>query len=38
MRAFKNLNGEFYWEYPFIATEFVPVGMQRIDFRVAYEF
>lgn len=38
LRAFKNLNGEFYWEYPFIATEFVPVGMQRIDFRVAYEF
>jgi hemolysin activation/secretion protein len=37
-RAFHNFNGEFYWEYPFIATEFVPAGMQRIDFRVAYEF
>lgn len=38
MRAFKNLNGEFYWEYPFIGTEFVKPGQQRIDFRVAYEF
>ncbi len=38
MRAFKNLNGEFYWEYPFISTEYVKAGQQRIDFRVAYEF
>lgn len=38
MRAFRNFNGEFYWEYPFISTEFVPAGMQRLDFRVAYEF
>ena len=37
-RAFHNFNGELYWEYPFIATEYVPAGMQRIDFRVAYEF
>ena len=38
MRAFRNFNGEFYWEYPFVATEYVKAGMQRIDFRVAYEF
>ncbi len=38
MRAFRNFNGEFYWEYPFIATEFVRAGQQRIDFRVAYDF
>ncbi len=37
-RAFHHFNGELYWEYPFIATEYVPAGMQRIDFRVAYEF
>jgi hypothetical protein len=38
MLAFKHLVSEFYWEYPFVATEFVKVGQQRIDFRVAYEF
>lgn len=38
MRAFRNMIGEFYWEYPFIATEYVRAGQQRIDFRVAYEF
>lgn len=38
MRAFRNLNGEFFWEYPFIGTDFVRPGQQRIDFRVAYDF
>ncbi len=38
MRAFRGLVGEFYWEYPFVATEYVKAGQQRIDFRVAYEF
>ena len=38
MRAFKNLLSEFYWEYPFISTEYVQAGQQRLDFRVAYEF
>ena len=38
MRAFHHFLGEFYWEYPFVATEFVKAGQQRIDFRVAYEF
>ncbi|MFM8443415.1 MAG: ShlB/FhaC/HecB family hemolysin secretion/activation protein [Methylococcus sp.] len=38
MRAFHHVLGEFYWEYPFVATEFVKAGQQRIDFRVAYEF
>jgi len=38
MRAFHHFLGEFYWEYPFVATEYVKAGQQRIDFRVAYEF
>ena len=38
MRAFKNMIGEFYWEYPFIGTQYVQPGQQRIDFRMAYEF
>ena len=38
MRAFRELIGEFYWEYPFVATDYVKAGQQRIDFRVAYEF
>lgn len=38
MRAFRNLNGEFFWEYPFIGTDYVKPGQQRIDFRVAYDF
>lgn len=38
MRALHNLLGELYWEYPLVATEYVRVGQQRIDFKLAYEF
>lgn len=38
MQALRHLNGEFYWAYPFVATEYVKRGESRVDFRVAYEF
>lgn len=38
LQMLRHLMGEFYWAYPFVATEFVNRGEQRIDFRVAYEF
>jgi hemolysin activation/secretion protein len=38
LQLLKRISGEFYWAYPFVATEFVKVGQQRIDFRVAYDF
>ena len=38
LRAFRGLVSELYWEYPFVGTQYVQPGQQRIDFRVAYEF
>ena len=38
LRAFRGLVSELYWEYPFVGTQYVQAGQQRIDFRVAYEF
>jgi hemolysin activation/secretion protein len=38
MQVLKKISGEFYWAYPFVATDSVKVGDSRVDFRVAYEF
>jgi hemolysin activation/secretion protein len=38
MQFLRKLMGELYWAYPFVATEYVNVGQQRIDFRVLFEF
>lgn len=38
MQMFKHVLGEFDWAYPLAAADFVKVGAQRVDFRLAYEF
>ena len=37
-QLWKHLTGEFYWSYPFIRTQYVNPGNQRLDFRIAMEF
>ncbi|MDD5036231.1 MAG: POTRA domain-containing protein [Methylococcaceae bacterium] len=38
MQMFQHLLADFDWAYPFTATDYVKVGAQRLDFRMAYEF